>query len=175
MFYPISDNWHLGLNRQSQQLSFIALAYHSKGRGFESAGWNIFFLQCRISELWCRYRNTSDIGMTFFSPTYLSPISEEQMSMSDVGYRRHWDRCRCPPMFITSFIRYYSSQISGYCTCIYVPTSSVQVYFWEPCTVAKHLLHGHGKLLGRRNDLAALNMAILYIFPIGGTVMNVAQ
>jgi hypothetical protein len=20
------------------------------------------------------------------------------MSMSDVGYRRHWDRCRCPPM-----------------------------------------------------------------------------
>jgi hypothetical protein len=51
----------------------------------------------------------------------------------------------------------------------------VQVYFWEPCTVAKHLLDGLGKLLGRRNDLAALNMAILYIFPIGGTVMNVAQ
>jgi hypothetical protein len=27
-------------------------------------------------------RNTSDIGMMFFSPTYLSPISEQQMSMS---------------------------------------------------------------------------------------------
>jgi hypothetical protein len=50
------------------------------------------------NELWYRYRNTSDIGMTFFSPTYLSPISEEQMSMSDVGYPRYSDRCRCPHM-----------------------------------------------------------------------------
>jgi hypothetical protein len=36
--------------------------------------------------------------MTVFSPTYFLPISEKQMSMSDVGYRRYWGRCRCPPM-----------------------------------------------------------------------------
>ncbi len=30
-----------------------------------------------------------DIGMTVCSPTYFHPISEYQISMSDVGYRRH--------------------------------------------------------------------------------------
>ncbi len=40
--------------------------------------------------LGCRYRNSSsDIGMTVFSPTCFLPISEWQMSMSDLEYRWH--------------------------------------------------------------------------------------
>jgi hypothetical protein len=47
---------------------------------------------------WCRYRNYSDIRIKGFSPTFFVPISEWEMSMSNVGYRRHQGRCRCPPM-----------------------------------------------------------------------------
>jgi hypothetical protein len=34
---------------------------------------------------WTRYWDTSDIGMTLFSPTYFLLISEKQMSMSDIA------------------------------------------------------------------------------------------
>ncbi len=47
---------------------------------------------------WCRYWNYSDIGMKGFSPTFFVPISEWEMSLSDVGYCRHKGRCRCPLM-----------------------------------------------------------------------------
>ncbi len=96
-FYLISDIRLLNAYRQIQQLSVIALAHHSKGRGFESASWNIFFLPYRISE-WAlmsipkhfRYRN--DI---FQSDIFVSDIGATDVV---VGYRRHWDRRRCPPM-----------------------------------------------------------------------------
>jgi hypothetical protein len=75
----LSDIRHQNLNRQSQWLSVKVIAYQSKEYGFDSAGWNFFFLQCRILE-WSlmsisehfRYRNdvfqsnifVSDIGLT---------------------------------------------------------------------------------------------------------------
>jgi hypothetical protein len=33
---------------------------------------------------WTRYWDTSDIGMTLFSPTYFLLMSEKQMSMPDI-------------------------------------------------------------------------------------------
>ncbi len=56
-----------------------------------------FFLQCRISE-WAlmsisehfRYRND-----VFQSDIFVSDIG---ITHVDVGYHRHWGRCRCPPM-----------------------------------------------------------------------------
>jgi hypothetical protein len=63
---------------------------------------NYFFLQCRISE-WAqmsisehfRYRND-----VFQSDIFVSDIGITDVDV-DVGYRRDWARCRCPPMFIS--------------------------------------------------------------------------
>ncbi len=63
---------------------------------------NYFFLQCRISE-WAqmsisehfRYRND-----VFQSDIFVSDIGITDVDV-DVGYRRDWARCRCPPMFNT--------------------------------------------------------------------------
>ncbi len=47
------------------------------GHGVESTGCIIIFFNVEYwNELWCQYRNTSSIGMTVFSPAYLSPLSE---------------------------------------------------------------------------------------------------
>ncbi len=84
MFYPISDIRHLGLNMPSQQLSVIALAYHSKGRGFESVRWHNFFLWCRISE-W----TLMSISEHF---RYQNDVFQSDIFVSDIGIG---NRCRC--------------------------------------------------------------------------------
>ncbi len=99
----LSDIRHPILHKQSQSLSVIAVTCQSKGRGFESAEWIILFLQCRISE-WSqmsisehfRYRN-----YVFQSDIFVSDI---RITDVDVGYRRHWARCRCPPMQDTNYL-----------------------------------------------------------------------
>ncbi len=106
-FYPISDIRH----PISHKLSVIALAHQSKGRGFEFAGWIIFFLQCRISECALmsisehfRYRNdvfpsgifVSDIGITDVDVGCRISPTLRSMSMPTYGYQvplmQHWCR-----------------------------------------------------------------------------------
>ncbi len=57
---------------------------------FKCAGRKVFF------------SSMSDIGMnsdvdirTF---RYRNDVFQSDIFVSDIGYRRHWDRCRCPPM-----------------------------------------------------------------------------
>ncbi len=89
----------------------------------ESFGNNLSILDIGISDIdlvqyqngsWYRYRNSSNIGMRGFSPTYFVPISEYEMSMSDVGYRRHESRCRCPPMHTATYSQRFSNKVFNF-------------------------------------------------------------
>ncbi len=102
-FYPISYIRHLNAYCQTQKLSFIALAYCFKGRGFESVSRIIFFLQYRISE-WAlmsilehfRYRNG-----VFQSDIFLSDIGITDV---DVG-------CRISPTLRSMLMPTYGSHV----------------------------------------------------------------
>ncbi len=74
-FYPISDiiiltdsHSSLVLKRSLTNPRGVGSILHGEIFVFFNVGYR--------NDLWCRYRNTSDIVMTFFSSTYLSPISE---------------------------------------------------------------------------------------------------
>jgi hypothetical protein len=108
--YPISDIPLTTDSHSSLKLYPSLTKLRVAGSNLQGEMFFFIFNVGYRNELLCRYRNTFDIGMTFFSPTYLSPISEYQMSMSDVGYRLHWDRCRCPRMAFTC--GEYSSAVS---------------------------------------------------------------
>ncbi len=71
-FDPISDIRHPNILMIAQWLRS-----ENKGLGFKFYEFNIQFLDIGYRNgLRCRYRNSSDIGITVFSPTYFLPISE---------------------------------------------------------------------------------------------------
>ncbi len=83
-FYPISDIRHPNILMIAQWLRSKAITCENKGLGFEFYGCNIYFLDIGYRNgLRCRYRNSSDIGMTVFSSTY------------SIFFRYRNNRCRC--------------------------------------------------------------------------------
>ncbi len=102
----------ISLNIFMQRSYMVRLSHlKTKGCGFEST--KILMSDIGMDSVADMGTLPSDIGMTVsVQYIFFSGIGITDVDMSDVGYRRHSDRCRCPPI-LTKRLAFQGYQIES--------------------------------------------------------------